>query len=169
MIKAFAIIPAILLSAALLLSCNSPSVPASVVEIIDGDTVRIEGNISVRYLGVDTPEIGEPYYIESKYYNARLLQGRKITLQIDITDKDAYGRLLRYVYADTVMVNTELVRQGYAFVYAKSKFPDNKNYDIFKSALDEAIGRGKGIWSSKTHPKLNNKDDYYLPSSFLKQ
>jgi len=160
---------AIILLAAVLVSCGLSATPAVVTEIVDGDTIRIEGNISVRYLGIDTPEIGEPYYIESKYFNARALQGRKITLQADQTDKDTYGRLLRYVFADDFLVNLEIIRQGFAFVYARNRFPDVKYFESFKSALDEAIKLGKGIWATKTHPKLNNKDDYYLPESFSKQ
>jgi micrococcal nuclease len=155
---------AVILSMALLVSCRSAD-SVSVSTVIDGDTIRISGDISVRYLGIDTPETGEPYYHQARDYNATLLRWKNVTLQIDTTDKDVHSRLLRYVYADKVLVNAELVKQGYALVYARNKFPDNKYYDVFKNALDDAVRLKKGIWSQKSHPKLANKGDYYLPSS----
>ena len=35
-------------------------------------------------------------------------------LEKDESDTDRFGRLLRFVYADGILVNAELVREGYA-------------------------------------------------------
>ena len=32
----------------------------------------------------------------------------------DVSEEDPFGRLLRYVYVDDILVNAELVREGYA-------------------------------------------------------
>jgi micrococcal nuclease len=155
-----------IIATALLPSCSSTS-QVTVNSVIDGDTIHVNGTLRVRYLGIDTPEIGEPYYQQVKEENSRLLSGKIITLETDLTNEDFHGRLLRYVRADKIFVNLELVRLGYAFVYSRTKFPDNKYYDLFKSALDEAVLKSKGIWSLKNHPKMKYRDDYYLPVSFF--
>jgi len=35
-------------------------------------------------------------------------------LEKDIPDRDKYGRLLRYVWVDSLFINLELVKQGFA-------------------------------------------------------
>jgi micrococcal nuclease len=154
-----------IVAAALLPACSSNS-QMTVSSVIDGDTIHVNGTLKVRYLGIDTPEIGEPYYQQAKDENSRLLSGRMVTLETDLTNEDSHGRLLRYVRADKIFLNLELVKLGYAFVYRKTKFPDNKYYDLFKKALDDAVLKSKGIWSLKSHPKMKYRDDYYLPVSF---
>jgi endonuclease YncB( thermonuclease family) len=39
---------------------------------------------------------------------------RTVRLEFDVGHTDRYGRLLVYVYVDSVLVNAELIRQGYA-------------------------------------------------------
>jgi endonuclease YncB( thermonuclease family) len=135
------------------------------VVVIDGDTVHLSNGDRVRYIGIDTPEIGEPYYEEARNANRRLIEGKKISLEADMNDKDKFGRLLRYVYADSTFVNAELARQGYALVYRQDRFDDNKYYDTLKGAVDQAADNGLGIWSmDPPHPKLQeHPEDYYLP------
>ena len=135
------------------------------VAVIDGDTVRLSNGDRVRYIGIDTPEIGEPYYEEARSANRRLIEGEKISLEADTTNEDDFGRLLRYVYADGTFVNAELARQGYALVYRRDRFEDNKYYDDLRKAADEAAANGRGIWSMDAlHPKLQeHPEDYYLP------
>ena len=148
-----------------LLSC------APAVTVIDGDTIRLPSREMVRYIGIDTPERGEPYYQKARRANRDLIEGKEIKLEEDVTDRDRYGRLLRYVYADDTFVNAELVRQGYALVYRRGKFQDNKYYDVLKEAADEAAEERRGIWSlSPPHPKLQqHPNDYYLPETFIRQ
>ncbi len=38
-------------------ACTSPPDTARVIQVIDGDTIAIEGGYRVRYIGIDTPEI----------------------------------------------------------------------------------------------------------------
>ena len=145
----------------LLLSCVSR------ITVIDGDTIHLPDGEAVRYIGIDTPEIGEPYYEGAKRTNQGLIRGKQIKLEKDITDRDKHNRLLRYIYADGTFVNAELARQGYALVYRRDKFVDNKHYDVLKKATDEAAEKRRGIWSlSPPHPKIQQRpSDYYLPES----
>ena len=42
---------------------------AIVSQVVDGDTVVLEDGRTVRYLGIDTPEAGEPYSVEATEKN----------------------------------------------------------------------------------------------------
>ena len=97
--------------------------------------------------------------------NSELVREKEITLEEDVTDRDRYGRLLRYVYADGIFVNAELVRQGYALVYRRGQFPDDRYYEVLKNAADEAAAERRGIWClHPPHPKTSERPgDYYLP------
>ncbi|MDI6885900.1 MAG: thermonuclease family protein [archaeon] len=70
----------------------------------------------VRLLGINTPEKGQPYYEEATNRLKELIEGKTVTLEKDIEDKDQYERLLRYIYIDDTFVNLEMVREGYANV-----------------------------------------------------
>ena len=43
-----------------------------------------------------------------------LVAGKTVTLIKDVSENDRYGRLLRCVFVDNVLVNHELAREGYA-------------------------------------------------------
>ncbi|MFA6356488.1 MAG: thermonuclease family protein, partial [Candidatus Omnitrophota bacterium] len=88
-----------------------------VSKVIDGDTVVLENGEHVRYIGIDTPEKGRPYYSEAKRQNEKLVKGRKVRLEFDAGKADRYGRVLAYVYDGNTFVNEELVRNGYALAY----------------------------------------------------
>jgi endonuclease YncB( thermonuclease family) len=53
-VKLFVIVTSLLL---LLCGCAAPADTVKVVEVIDGDTITIEGGYRVRYIGIDTPEV----------------------------------------------------------------------------------------------------------------
>ena len=90
---------------------------AYVRRIIDGDTIELQGGERVRLICINTPEIGETGYKEASKYLATLILNKKVKLQKDVSDKDIYGRSLRYIYIGKVFVNKKLVREGYAKAY----------------------------------------------------
>src|SRR4030042_548838 len=114
-------------------SCQSQSNVVKVIQVVDGDTIIITGGYHVRYIGIDAPEKGETYYLEATQLNKELIEGESIRLEKDISEKDKYGRLLRYVYVDDTFVNAEIVRLGYA--YAKAYPPDIK-YQPYLEAIE---------------------------------
>ena len=98
---------------------------ATVSNVVDGDTidVLIEGaSFRVRYIGMDAPEVGEPYSSEATSRNTELVQGRTVTLVKDASETDISGSLLRYVLSGNSFVNYSLVRDGFA--YASTQRPD---------------------------------------------
>ena len=122
---------------------------AEVINVIDGDTidVLIDGEeYRVRYVGVDTPERDEPFYREATSANRRMVEGETVTLVIDVSETDRFGRLLRYVYLDDgTFVNAELIADGYARLVTFP--PDVSNADFFASLQRDARQAGRGLWS----------------------
>jgi micrococcal nuclease len=127
---------------------------ASVARVIDGDTilVRIDGREErVRYIGVDTPETVaqdrpvECFGPEASARNKALVEGRTVQMERDVSDRDRFGRLLRYVYADGVLVNAELLRDGYATSVTFP--PDVRENERFRALEREAREAGRGLWS----------------------
>jgi micrococcal nuclease len=139
----FAIV--LLLAVSLLpLACCEPSDTVMVTQVIDGDTIVIQGGYHVRYIGLDAPERDEFYYLEAKQMNEGLVAGKKVRLERDISDKDSYGRLLRYVYIDDDFVNAEIVRQGCGWAIA---YPPDVKYQVYLEAMEkEARKLKRGVW-----------------------
>ena len=123
-----------------------------VKRVIDGDTMEIEGGEKVRYIGIDTPETVDPrkpvqcFGIEASKKNKELVEGKMVRLEKDITDRDKYNRLLRYIWVDDVLINLELVKQGFAYSYSYP--PDIKYQEQIVKAQDEAREAKRGLWSS---------------------
>ncbi len=69
-----------------------------------------------------------------------------VRLEIDVSETDQFGRLLRYVYVDGVMVNEVLVREGYARVLTVP--PDVRHQQVFFAAEPLARLTGVGQWSA---------------------
>jgi len=121
-----------------------------VIKVIDGDTIKLENGEVVRYIGIDAPETVHPskpvqcFGEESSNKNKELVEGKMVRLEKDITDRDKYGRLLRYVWIGDLFVNDYLVRQGYAYVCTYP--PDVKYSKQFVQAQQEARKNNRGLW-----------------------
>ena len=88
---------------------------AILLRVIDGDT--IETNLGkVRLLGINTPEKNMPYSNESKNL-LRQFENQSIELLRDLEDKDMYGRMLRYLFYETRLINIEILERGFASAY----------------------------------------------------
>lgn len=92
-----------------------------VSKVIDGDTFEMSDNSVIRLLCVDAPERGKTGYKEAKDFLADMILDKEVRLEKDITDKDAYGRLLRYVYVNIsnieLFVNQQVVQEGYGKIF----------------------------------------------------
>ena len=125
-----------------------------VVRVVDGDTVKIDyqgTQMSVRLIGVDTPETVHPskpvevYGKEASNFTKNLLQGESVYLRFGAERTDAYGRLLAYLYRvpDGLFVNLEIVRQGYGHTYTHFPF---KHMELFQYYGNRARAAGKGLY-----------------------
>ena len=124
---------------------------AIVKQVIDGDTVELENGERVRYIGIDTPETMDPrkpvqcFGKNATAANKELVEGKRVRLEKDVTDRDKYNRLLRYVYINETFVNLELVKQGFA--HSSTYPPDVKYQDLFLVAQTEARENQRGLWA----------------------
>lgn len=122
------------------------SVTTNIVDyVVDGDTVDLRNGERVRLIGINTPETGQPYSSEAKNKLKELIEGKEITLEKDITDRDQYDRLLRYIWLGDILVNLEMVRLGYANSYTYP--PDVKYQDEIVAAETEAREDEIGLWA----------------------
>jgi micrococcal nuclease len=121
-----------------------------VSEVIDGDTIRLSTGETVRYIGIDTPETRHPqkgkecFGSEASRFNEDLVLGKTVQLEKDVSETDRYGRLLRYVWLDGILVNQTLVAAGYA--QASAYPPDIKYQGLFDVAEAEARENNRGLW-----------------------
>lgn len=120
-----------------------------VERVIDGDTIDVrigDETYRVRYIGMDTPGVGDPFAQEATERNRELVQGQAVTLVKDISETDRYGRLLRYVFIGDTFVNYELVAQGFAM--ASTYPPDVACAQTFVEAQRAAVAAGVGLWGA---------------------
>lgn len=126
----------------------------TVVRVVDGDTFSVMMNgkaEKVRLIGVDTPESVKPntpvqaFAKEASIYTKSLIEGKNVKLELDVSERDNYGRILAYVYlADGRMLNNVLVQEGYAKVMT---VPPNVKYSkTFIQSERSAREQNKGLW-----------------------
>jgi len=123
----------------------------TVKRVNDGDTVQLADRRSVRYIGVNTPEIqherhtAEPFGLEARARNIELVQSKTVRLEFDIERFDDYGRTLAYVFLpDGSMVNEKLLQTGMA--YCLYKMPNIKYEARLLKAQREAMQDRRGLW-----------------------
>ncbi len=141
-------------------SCSStqqlPSDVATVIKVIDGDTVvlRLQGAIeTVRLIGVDTPETVHPtkpvecFGPEASAFAHSVLKPKtQVRLQRDVEARDRFRRLLVYIYLiDGTFVNQELLRLGFARTLSIS--PNTAFTAEFDSIETAARDSQIGLWS----------------------
>lgn len=139
---------------------NRRLLDAKVTRVVDGDTMKltIDGKKeTVRLLLVDTPESvnpdipePQPFAIEASNFAKKMLTNKDVQIELDVSERDKYGRLLCYLYIDGKMFNEILLEQGYArvaYVFA----PNTKYVDQFRAIQDKAREKGIGIWSIENY------------------
>ncbi|MBO1067727.1 thermonuclease family protein [Dolichospermum flos-aquae UHCC 0037] len=152
----------ILASFSLLVSCQSQSnssiTPASVrvARVVSGQSLEVLGMESqpnlispVRLIGLDAPDIRQiPWGEDAKQFVESLIGGANqgVNLEFDLEAKDKFNRTLAYVWKDKLLLNEEVVKQGYALFVARS--PNHKYDQRLEHAQQWARIMGKGIWNT---------------------
>lgn len=148
-------------------------------EVVDGDTFKIwyqTGEQSIRLLWLDAPELSllrtkkkGCLAEESKAYLEKLVLGKQVRLEFDPTQNktDSYKRWLNYVYVDDLLVNREMINNGYAKEYT-FKVPYTER-SLFLDAQQSAQSESLGLWDSIVCPenvaqtgKQTTGDDFSL-------
>lgn len=125
-----------------------------VVRVIDGDTIVLEGNKTVRLLGINAPEIesrrhpGEPGGAIAKKWLHHKLQGRKVYLEHDRQKYDRFKRVLAHLHLPNgEHVNTALLENGLAHISLRP--PNLLHAERMIKAQQQAEKQKLGIWSMK--------------------
>lgn len=129
---------------------NSPLKTAQVVKIMDGDTIELATGERIRYLGINTPEREQGGYDEAKSLNQRLVKGKTVQLEFDVESQDQYGRTLAYVWVDDLLVNQEILKQGWATTLFIA--PNGRYKTQFQAAEESARQAKRGIWQGSASP-----------------
>ena len=91
----------------------------------------------------------DPGAAEATEANRQLVEGQRVRLELDVQERDRYGRLLAYVWVERdgapVMVNAELLRLGYAQVMTTP--PNVRHAELFLKLQREAREAGRGLWA----------------------
>ncbi len=127
-----------------------------VTAIVDGDTIiaLVDGREElVRIYGINSPEFNgnECFASEAKAKAVEFLSGKWIQLEEDDSqdDRDAYGRLLRYIWFDSgTDFGRRMIEEGYAFEYTyRTPYAKQAQY---KSTEEYARTKQHGLWSPNT-------------------
>ena len=125
---------------------------------IDGDTAKFKtdkGIETTRFLAIDTPEstnIIEPYGKESSSFTCnKLNKAKKIELEFDSNSDlyDKYDRLLAWIWIDGILLQDEIIKNGYAEV--AYLYGDYKYTNILRVSEIEAKNKGLNIWSNNEY------------------
>ena len=127
--------------------------PATVVRVVDGDTivVRRDGQEeTVRLLNIDTPETKHPNKAvqclgpeATQALETLLRPGDDVVLRYDLERTDKYGRTLAGVFEDEVLVNAEIARLGLGVPVVFE--PNRRFYPEVLAAWNEAEGEQAGL------------------------
>ncbi|QNP31054.1 thermonuclease family protein [Cylindrospermopsis curvispora GIHE-G1] len=163
----------------LLVGCQSKDktkdsiVQARVVRVVSGQTLEVakigeptNSVSSVRLIGLDAPDLRQyPWGEDARKLLEKLIQdansdnttnnntnSAQITLEFDLQTQDKFGRNLAYVWKDQVLVNEQIIKQGYALFAGRSP---NHKYDLrLENAQHWARLMGEGIWNPENPLRL---------------
>lgn len=131
--------------------------------VVDGDTVKVTiggEQVSVRLIGIDTPETVKPntevqcFGPEASAFADQQLTGQRVVLELDDSQGrfDRYDRLLAYVWrvqpdGSLVLFNEEAVAGG----FARERQYGDQVYAwraMLVRAQEAAQAAGRGLWSA---------------------
>ncbi|MDD2465094.1 MAG: thermonuclease family protein [Desulfobulbus sp.] len=119
---------------------------AEVTRILDGDSFRVrQGHTitEIRLYGIDCPEYRQAGWKQAKKMTQTLLG--KGTIEIQPMDTDRYGRTVALVRTQGRLVNAELVRTGWAWVYRRYCHAQPLCRELENFEQEAQNGR-RGIW-----------------------
>lgn len=164
---------------AFLLACSPATVDATdcsavrageqahVSHVFDGDTVKLADGRKLRFIGINTPEIGhhgepnQPFAIQARAFLNDLLNahGHALKLQPGTEAHDHYGRLLAHAFLETgENVAVQLLDAGLATAVVIP--PDTWAADCYQQHERMARAARRGLWSL---PAYEPQDGARLP------
>jgi endonuclease YncB( thermonuclease family) len=132
------------------------SFAVTVIEVLDGDTIIVEGRNNVVWrinlIGIKAPNLGWPYGLEAKNYLSKMVLGKYIWDHGYM--KDGEGANLSEIKRNKKNINIEMIKAGLAtvyFPYSERRKRKLKNFgfriSIYEDAEKVAKKKKVGIWS----------------------
>lgn len=119
----------------------------SVKKVIDGDSLLIvsgKKTFEVRLYGVDCPEYNQPFSPEAKAMVRKKVKGKRV--QVLPEYYDSYKRLVAIVQYEDQILNSELVREGLAWVYPR--YCRKKICTSWEKMENSAKREKRGMWTA---------------------
>ncbi len=144
-----------------------------VLEVLDGDTLLLDGDVRLRLRHTDAPELAYCGGSEAKDLLTNLAKGKRVVIQEEILDQ--YGRPMALAYQGETLLNLEMLQSGWARYHSDTTSQEK----VLKQAADTAKKAGLGIFGPECYqqnppdPKCNIKGNvdknstdrlYYLPN-----
>ena len=164
----------------LLMGCSSPTKPpqglsVTIERVVSGQTLEWVDTSKqpallqrVRLIGVDAPDLRQqPWGYEAKKHLEEMIAEKRdgqlvwepVLLESDVEEVDRFDRKLAYVWKDGVLLNEQLVKEGYVLAVPRS--PNNKYDDRLARAQDYARIMGKGIWNPENPMRVTPNQYQY--------
>lgn len=160
----------------LLVGCQSNrhanTINVQVQKVLSGQTLEVFNPAQqptviwrVRLIGIEAPDMKQqPWGVLAKNRLEKLLMAKNgqqvIFLEPDQQQQDTYKRWLAYVWRNDVLINEQLVKEGY--VLAAPRAPNKKYDERLKRAQEYARLMGYGIWNPDQPMRLT-------PAEFRRQ
>jgi len=126
-------------------------------KVLDGDTIETVSGETIRYIGINSPEKGDPFFEDATKFNESLVLGKNVVLDFDVEKNDRYKRTLAYVFVWDKLVNLEMVKSGWA---VPQTIPPNVIYqDKIVAAQKESREKCLGIWAGLCKGGAKISDD----------
>ncbi|WP_242031365.1 thermonuclease family protein [Coleofasciculus sp. FACHB-T130] len=154
-----------------LVGCQAKEVPTGVTvkveRVVTGQTLEVLDTSKqsalverVRLLGIEAPDMKQqPWGSAAQERLKQLIGGQSVLLESDGSSKDQFERRLAYVWKDGVLLNEQMVVEGYVFV---PRSLNNKYDQRLTTAQEYARIMGKGIWNPE-------KPMRWTPAEFRRQ
>lgn len=141
----------IIVLAFITLSCSlAPAWEGYVAATPDGDSLKIKKGhriYEIRLYGIDSPEYGQSCWQEASGFTRTLVQGERVI--VEPLDTDRYGRIVALVRKQGHLLNSELVRNGLAWVYPQYCQAQPLCSDM-KVMERTAQKQGIGLWRERS-------------------
>ena len=131
--------------------------------VYDGDTVKLADGRKLRFIGINTPEIGrhgkanQALATQARTFLNDLLNehNRTLNLQSGTEEHDHYGRLLAHAFLETGSnVAVQLLDAGLATTLVIP--PNTWSVDCYQQHENDARSASRGLWSLPAYQPLDS-------------
>jgi len=143
------LIPSLILNFLLFQKTQKLGQGIKVLEVLDGDTILLDGKVRLRLRHMDAPELEFCGGEEAKDLLESLVKNKKVVLAEYILDQQA--RPLALIYVDNKLINEEMLKSGWARYHTDQ----SSEKDRLKAAGQEAREEKKGVFSAQCYQTEN--------------